>query len=48
MHIVMTQPLFAWESLEDSPSLSTIQQLLVDPGRGVAGRAADASRPRPP
>jgi len=29
MHIAMTRPLFAWESLEDSPSLGTIQQLLA-------------------
>jgi len=29
MHIAMTQPLFAWESLEDSPSLDTIKQLLA-------------------
>jgi hypothetical protein len=29
MHIAMTQPLFAWERLEDSPSLGTIRQLLA-------------------
>jgi len=29
MRIALTQPLFAWESLEDSPSLSTIRQLLA-------------------
>jgi hypothetical protein len=29
MHIAMTQPLFAWGSLEDSPSLSTLQHLLA-------------------
>jgi len=29
MRIAVTKPLFAWGSLEDSPSLSTIQQLLA-------------------
>jgi hypothetical protein len=29
MHIAITRPLFAWETLEDSPSLGTIQQLLA-------------------
>ena len=29
MHITMTRPLFAWGTLEDSPSLSTIQQVLA-------------------
>lgn len=28
MRIAMTKPLFAWDSLEDSPTLKTIQQLL--------------------
>lgn len=29
MHIAMTRPLFAWESLEDSPGLGTIKKLLA-------------------
>lgn len=29
MQIAMTRPLFAWETLEDSPSLGTIRQLLA-------------------
>ncbi len=29
MRIALTKPLFAWDRLEDSPSLSTIQQLLA-------------------
>lgn len=29
MHITRTRPLFAWGTLEDSPSLSTIQQVLA-------------------
>jgi len=29
MHIAMTKPLFAWDRLEDSPSLGTIRQLLA-------------------
>lgn len=29
MRIAITKPLFAWDSLEDSPSLHTIQQLLA-------------------
>jgi hypothetical protein len=29
MRIAVTKPLFAWDSLEDSPSLSTIRQLLA-------------------
>jgi len=29
MRIAITKPLFAWDSLEDSPSLSTIRQLLA-------------------
>ncbi len=28
MRICTTQPLFAWEQLEDSPSIKTIRQLL--------------------
>lgn len=28
MRIAMTKPLFAWDSLEDSPTLKTLQQLL--------------------
>jgi len=29
MRILMTQPLFAWEALEDSPSLATIREFLA-------------------
>ncbi len=29
MRIAATQPLFAWESLEDSPSLQTVRELLA-------------------
>jgi len=29
MHIAITEPLFAWECLEDSPSLQTLKQLLA-------------------
>jgi hypothetical protein len=29
MRIHVTKPLFAWDSLEDSPTLKTIQQLLA-------------------
>jgi hypothetical protein len=29
MHIAMTEPLFAWNCLQDSPSLQTLKQLLV-------------------
>jgi hypothetical protein len=28
MRITTTQPLFAWEALEDSPSLQTLRELL--------------------
>jgi hypothetical protein len=40
MRIAITKPLFAWDSLEDSPSLSTIQQLLatLPDGRLLQGR----------
>ena len=29
MRVAITQPLFAWEALEDSPSLTTIRDLLA-------------------
>ena len=29
MHIAITKPLFAWDCLEDSPSLSTIKRFLA-------------------
>jgi hypothetical protein len=29
MHIALTKPLFAWDCLEDSPSLATVKALLA-------------------
>ena len=29
MHILQTQSLFAWEALDDSPSINTLRQLLA-------------------
>ena len=29
MRIITTQPLFAWEALEDSPSLATLREFLA-------------------
>jgi hypothetical protein len=48
MQIAVTRPLFAWETLEDSPSLDTIQRLLasIPDGRLLEGLRAYRDRGR--
>ena len=48
MHIAITKPLFAWDCLEDSPSLSTIKRFLesVPDGRLLDGLRRHRGRGR--
>lgn len=45
MKIALPKPLFAWDELEDSPSLSTLKELLeLFPDAEAAGIASSSSR----
>ena len=50
MRIVATAPLFAWQTLEDSPSLKTIREFLalVPDGRLLNALRQWRGRGRPP
>ena len=47
MRITVTQPLFAWAALEDSPSLGVVRRCMEAVPDAALGRPPEGAGPRP-